>query len=859
MSQTSGKYEAQHNDNVEIYKARIDKIFLQATKEAAAIGASLDSVNPDKPFQFKDYRKAQIKIEALVRNMKSDIQAVVVNGVKSEWTLANNKNNALCDMVFAANNMKLTKEEERRYYTNNSEAQAAFLARKESGLNLSDRVWNYTNQFKNEIELGLDIGIRSGQSAQSMAKDLQQYLKFPDKLFRRVRDAHGNLQLSKAAKAFHPGQGVYRSSHKNALRLTGTECNIAYRRSDQMRWSDMYFVVGFEVHLSNNHTVMKNGKRVPLRDICDDLQGRYPKTFIFSGWHPNCRCYVTSVLMTEAEMRANTQRRLKGLPVNKQSVNEVKDVPENFKKWAKDNASRISQAKKLPYFIRDNSKYFPEDAFSESARAQIAQAEKFNETMQPEEPAAPTALDIAEQRHAARTPEQAQGIRDAWAQRKANIKLATDALADATKYHIAGDQLQALQQAAYNGQYGAVSLKKSIAYVQTTIADLNGLKYIKNPLQVAQDFSAKTAMEIEESVKKKIDQWDDAAAHSFENKNQYLQKKVQFEIDYVEQQKKYPSWQVAQDAYKSYLSKVQDAIIKDSIISTSKEAYEYLTANKVTGANKMLNEYNALKNNPEAENIAFKLAADKLQEKYEAALKAEDKKIKKLKPITFKESTQAERDAAFWAKTKAQQFEADEKLRPITSKYWIAASEIEKNAAYNYTCHPYYINEPLRGITYSGMEENGIRDINAMTSFVKKGKAPENMWLQRGVDIHAMESMLGKSLSNDKDFLSQLANTQIVEKGFASCGTCKSTGFDSKPVILNIYCPKGTRMMYFEPFSNYGNGGGRSWDGLSKQSSFGSEFETVLLRGSQFKILKVEYDSDLDKYYFDVEVIGQLQ
>lgn len=858
MSQTSGKYEAQHNDNVEIYKARIDKIFLQATKEAAVIGASLDSVNPDKPFQFKDYRKAQIKMEALVRKMKADIQGVVVNGVKSEWTLANNKNNALCDMVFGANKMKLSAEEERRYYTNNSEAQAAFLARKESGLNLSDRVWNYTNQFKNEIELGLDIGIRSGQSAQSMAKDLQQYLKFPDKLFRRVRDAHGNLQTSKAANAFHPGQGVYRSSHKNALRLAGTETNIAYRRSDQMRWSDMYFVVGLEVHLSNNHTVMRNGKRVPLKDICDDLQGRYPKTFIFSGWHPNCRCYVTSVLMTEAEMRANTQRRLKGLPVNKQSVNEVKDVPENFKKWAKDNASRISQAKKLPYFIRDNSKYFPEDAFSESARAQIVQSQKLNEVMQPEE-VAPTAMDIAEQRHAARTLEQAQDIRDAWAQRKANIKLATDALADATKYHIVGDQLQALQQAAYNGLYGAVSLKKSAAYVQTAIKDLEGLKYVQNPLQVAQDFSAKTAMEIEESVKKKIDQWEDAAKHSFESKNLYLQKKAQFEIGYVEQQKKYPSWKVSQDAYKSYLSKVQDAIIKDNIISASKEAYEYLTTNKVPGVNKMLNEYNALKNNPEAENVALKLAADKLQQKYETALNAENKKIKNLKPITFKESTQAERDTAFWANTKKLQFEADKKLRPIVSKHWIAASEVEKNAAYNYTYHPYYINEPLRGAIYSGPVKNSVRDINAMTKFVSKGEAPENMWLQRGVDINAMEGMLGKSLVENKNFLSKLANSQIVEKGFASCGTSKFSGFYEKRVILNIYCPKGTRMMYCEPFSEYGAGSGINWDGVLKQESFSEEFETVLLRGTKFNILKVEYDSDLDKYYFDVEVIGQLQ
>jgi len=71
----------------------------------------------------------------------------------------------------------------------------AFLARKTQGLGLSDRVWRYTEAFKNEIELGLDLGIRSGKSAAAMTRDLRQYLQHPDKLFRRVRDEHGLLKL----------------------------------------------------------------------------------------------------------------------------------------------------------------------------------------------------------------------------------------------------------------------------------------------------------------------------------------------------------------------------------------------------------------------------------------------------------------------------------------------------------------------------------------------------------------------------------------------------------------------------------------------------------------------------------------
>lgn len=225
----------------------------------------------------------------------------------------------------------------------------------EQGLNLSDRVWRYATAFKREIELGLDLGIRTGESAAKMTRSLRQYLQHPDKLFRRVRYKHGNLKLSKAAAAFHPGRGVYRSSYKNARRLAATETNIAYRTSDHLRWQQMDFVVGIEIKLSNNHTL--NG--APLTDICDTLAGRYPKDFKFVGWHPHCRCKAITVLKTEDEMAEDTRRILNGEQQTKGSVNTVRDVPAAFKYWVEDNADRIEAGEKhgtLPYFIRDNQK-----------------------------------------------------------------------------------------------------------------------------------------------------------------------------------------------------------------------------------------------------------------------------------------------------------------------------------------------------------------------------------------------------------------------------------------------------------------------------------------------------------------------
>lgn len=188
-----------------------------------------------------------------------------------------------------------------------------------------------------------------------MSRDVRRYLRNPDKLFRRVRDKHGNLRLSKAAKAYHSGRGVYRSSYRNALRLTATENNMAYRTADHLRWQQQPFVVGIEIKLSNNHTC--KGVIGRFVDICDDLAGVYPKDFKFVGWHPHCRCYCVPKQASKEEFMDYQQRLLNGEDVsNYHFKGEVKDLPRNFKDWYTDNTDRIARAKSQPYFLRDNQK-----------------------------------------------------------------------------------------------------------------------------------------------------------------------------------------------------------------------------------------------------------------------------------------------------------------------------------------------------------------------------------------------------------------------------------------------------------------------------------------------------------------------
>ena len=62
-------------------------------------------------------------------------------------------------------------------------------------------------------------------------------------------------------------------------------------------------------------------------------------------------------------------------------------------------------------------------------------------------------------------------------------------------------------------------------------------------------------------------------------------------------------------------------------------------------------------------------------------------------------------------------------------------------------------------------------------------------------------------------------------------------------------------MMYSEPFSKYGHGSGLKWDGIEKQSIYGYEDETIIQRGTKFRITKVEKKGG--SVFFDMEVIGQ--
>ena len=401
---TIGTYEKKHKENLAKRARKVQQLYDAAIKRIAQAAApSLFDADPKKEFHFEDFPALKKEMEALMQDLGSSLQTNIEDGDQESWTLSNTKNDAMVDSIIGKKH--LPKKVVQAWKHPHLEALNAFIERKEAGMNLSRRVWNLTQQFKSEMELALELGMGEGKSAAALSRDVRKYLVEPNKLFRRVRDKSGALRLSKAAAAYHPGQGVYRSSYKNALRMTATENNIAYRTADHNRWQALPFVIGIEIHISNNH---------PTEDICDLFDGkRFPKDFKFTGWHPWCRCYAVSVLASQEEMDAYTTAIMNGEDVSHwKFTGQVEKMPKEFNKWMKDNKARIENATSMPYFIKDN---FKDGDPAKGLRWEVQKTEK---NTAPAKTAHDIIMENAAKRHAARTSEQIDDIKDAWRERR---------------------------------------------------------------------------------------------------------------------------------------------------------------------------------------------------------------------------------------------------------------------------------------------------------------------------------------------------------------------------------------------------------------------------------------------------------
>lgn len=417
IRQTWLEYDVRQRKHASILANRLNAIYDTMCREAAKIGIGTGFDDPEKEFYLKDFPQASSKVDALLAKMSESIAGLIRQGTEESWSLSWAKNAAMLDKLTSY--FGLPKERVEGWSHRNVAALEAFQQRKVNGMGLSERVWDFVKHDKAKLEMALELGLAEGKSAAALSRDVRQYLAEPDKLFRRVRDKDGNLRLSKSAQAYHPGQGVYRSSYKNALRMTITETNMAYRAADHDQWAGIPFVIGQTIKLSNNHTC--KGVKGEFRDICDELQGDYPKEFKFVGWHPHCRCYVIAKLPSREEM-SKWNRMTDEEQAEYHFEGEVSEVPKGYSDWMEKNAGRIEGAKSVPYFIGDNypdgevGKGFVWEQKAGEDNRLDGSGMKANALT--DEQRRQITLERAKQRHEARTAEQVEDIKDRWALRQ---------------------------------------------------------------------------------------------------------------------------------------------------------------------------------------------------------------------------------------------------------------------------------------------------------------------------------------------------------------------------------------------------------------------------------------------------------
>lgn len=834
-------FDNAHYKTTAAYTRAVNALFNKATEDVANMAVSLD-VDTEKPFSFDDYPKARARLQTTINRLAKKMQAVIELGSRKQWLFACQKNDEFIASIF--DTTKLTKGQLKKYQDRNLDALQSFQQRKVGGMNLSERVWKYAEQYKAQIEVGLDVGLGEGRSAQQLSRDLRQNLQDPNRLFRRVRDKRGNLHLSKTAKAFHPGTGVYRSSYKNAMRLTRSEVNMAYRESDWLRWQNLDFVIGFEVRRSNHE---------PLCEckLCARLVGRYPKWFKFKGWHPQCMCYCVPILEDfyskerSDDRVARMRAALRGEEYKKYvSKDLIKDLPDNFKEWASENEERQKKWASTPYFIKDN--FIDGDLTKWLVYVQL------------------TVLEKAAIRHEKRTPEQVQDIQKRWEERKqkhALIKQEAQGILDNAKDYNEVD-FSALQNAIDSGDIG--KMQSISREVEKAISDMikkeQALsKLIPNIHEWHKQFTLDELKVVYSAVEKKLASWDNLALQEQAKKLKFESEEY-FGTDKYGAQTKYKTWNVAKDAYKMHLTKVQYKIDKQAIEASTSHSFSFAQSTKSTKVKQLVSELQSLLAN-DASISELQGKADALNSevaKLEAAKLARDlKKLSKLGNGFAPDSyTQERKDKAVWDKGSGKV--ADKTLIDVAAKSWIASTEDEKDKVYEYTHHYCNVNEPLQGRKYLNHQtrKDFEHRVNNITSYISKNILPKDMWFMRGDDglgvIASRIKFAGGTMPND---LQSLVGMTMQEGGFMSTGSRKGKGFSNKSVVLNIYAPKGTRAAYIEPISAFGNGAGRNWDGKQRFTSFSSEHETLFQRGTIMRITKVYQVGS--KTFIDCEVIGQ--
>lgn len=838
------KANIEHKKRIERYAILIQQVYDKVAEESARY-AMLAGADTNAQFSFADYPLTKEAIKKLQAQLMEEVSAIIMRGTSEEWKESNLVQDLVARKVLTAyTGTSKYGDEYSRYFETNPDALKSFQERKDRGMNLSSRVWNLSEQYKSELEESITAAMAPGTSAMSLATQVKQYLKEPDKRFRRLKEklADGTIKwhLSNPAKAYHPGQGVYRSSARNAQRLARTEINMSYRTAEQERWKQFDFVVGYEVKTT------QNGHHV--EDMCDMLAGKYPKTFQFTGWHPQCMCYCIPILKTEDEFWADDDVR---------SVNEVTDVPQNFKEWIRDNEDRINAAEKrgnLPYFIRDNRNDV-ENVLHQELRKK-------------------TPLEIAAERHAARTDADIRDIQERWnakLQRDANTKMVANNVLKVALSWSEIDYSRLEQLIADNNLTALTEEARKVAQsIKTMHNEEKALSDLIPDVHTWHDqFSIKELKAVKEAVSKTISKLDQSTFESFKSC-------LAFEADWVIKNSSYATKFVAEAAYKNQIKIVNEKIYWRDLKSSSETYISKLEYVNPKLAKKLSKDFDVAVTNGNkkgAEAYIYNLSKwDKIIDLH-SSLSNSGTGIDDFEK--FIKEGKLNKAWTEYNKLKTSEFGTDN-LEGYCTKHYTTNFNVHDQDSYTKTmktligdCHNAWINAPEEErraiIKYTGSySREMIVDrasgrsnelVTHLDSLLDKIKLSEDMVLRSGQDFCVPRIIFGDDFANlleskDLDSLNKkFSGYKGFNGGYMSTSYNERGGFSDKDIEFHIFAPKGTHGMIANQISSCAEDRGIDWDAVSYRSDWRErgESEFLLHGGYIYKFIRAERDTRMSE------------
>lgn len=634
---TSKQKKEQLNQLFTAYNRRLGMLYSGYVKKLLALGYSEDVLESDALFNFDNFPVLKARLNEIFNDYFQNSILCYKSGITSGVSLAYSHDNDALGQFSVLTDKALE--------TARKTAAATFIANRlnaKNGLNLAQSVWNYCQQTKAEFEMAMSNviadGLEKGTSAEEVGRRIRQYLNNPDMMYRRYhtvkvlkngqkkdvvtwrrkRIINGRVRFVEEPLE-HVGQGVYRSARKNALRVARTEINAAYHKARNGRWANEPFVIGQHIHISPQHDPDEDA------DICDELEGYYPKDFDWDGWHSQCMCTSDPVMISGEERKQFYKRMLNGEDMSGYvSPNSIKDVPDQYKRYIEANGDKIVDAfkrGKLAWHLANNKSYWVKYLDAAQRKQMGVKTISRREAIQA----------IAKARHAKRDVEAIKRKVEQRQKRLATERAYAHYGKSIMRYMdgIKDVDTSALKAALDAKDYA--NIYKEAEALKEQGKKILSLSRLDNPILVARNYSMSEAIAVNSAVEARL------ARESAE----LLPRKrfLESEIRWVEEHKKYNTWKVAQDAYKKELRIVEKKIEIKAVADSVSSALAYASLSKSRKIKELASEMNRILTQ---KNVDLALARSKAQEinrKYQQLLKNKSKSPKVLKETAVNHET----------------------------------------------------------------------------------------------------------------------------------------------------------------------------------------------------------------------------